>query len=605
MKMFALFFKKTIVALLLFCFAMTLLMVRANDVFAVRNEQMVLDAYSTSLANSVTAEPNFLMAIHFNPAGLSMLGEGGFFAQGLSFARISRRGTFTEDPDYPGLMNGQWSPTNSNIYDDENNPWPNDRDKQVAADLASDHGGPDPVAGRSGTNSGTMMFVPIPAIGELKLPIAFSSNQGAARRQPGSRWTFGWGIYAPFGGGIVHDDDNDPHRFGIKHAYHQHFIYSAPSVAYEFSPQLAVGLSIGIAQRSFGLMAYGRSPKELTALSRVIGDATQDLNIPVISDETYPGPFYGGGLGPYEHALTVDITMRDDFCPTFNLGMLWRPKPWFSFGACYRSQSTAEMSGKYRFTYSEQFRRVVDWSGKTRMTVQGAAMLDNPTVSVPYQSGTATATMKLPRIVAFGIKIQPVEKLKILLNLNWANWSIAKTTRIHFDQRIQPLRLAKTSGWTWGSEDYVVEDHMVDTWNPSLGLEYQLTDKLALRCGVEDRPASARKSYYGMSTMYLDSRIYGLGLGIKLPKGKTIDIAFGHVWTEDVYIPNNGSTNLNSTDMTKGGSFAGLNYKHEMYVDIFAITIRIPLDARKKQLSGVARKIKGLFNKLNPFTYIK
>ncbi len=278
----------------------------------------------------------------------------------------------------------------------------------------------------------------------------------------------------------------------------------------------------------------------------------------------------------------------------------------FSFGACYRSESRAEMSGDFKISYSEQFQRVVDWSGMTEMTIRGAAMLDNPTQGVPSQSGTVTSTMTLPRIVALGIKIKPVDKLKILLNLNWANWSVDKYTKFHFDQRLQALRLAKTSGWTWGDQDAVVENHMKDTWNLAVGLEYQITEKFALRMGVEDRPTSARPTYYGATTFYLDKRLYALGVGIKLPNGKIIDLAFGHYEIEDVFIKNNGSTNLNSTDFTKGGSYAGLDYKQEMDIDMVAITIRIPLDARKKQISGVGKKFIGLLKILAyPFTLFK
>ncbi len=186
-----------------------------------------------------------------------------------------------------------------------------------------------------------------------------NSNKGFSYRKPGNKLTWAWGMYAPFGGGVAHRDKDDPYRFGALSGYMQHLIYSSSSVSCAISKRLSVGISIGFGQRALGLETHMRTPSDMVALTRVIGDATKDLNIPVISQMTYPPPFFGGGLGPYEHNISVSLAARDDFVPSYNLGLLWRPKDWLSFGIVYQSELRAELSGEYLFEYSEQFQRYV------------------------------------------------------------------------------------------------------------------------------------------------------------------------------------------------------------------------------------------------------
>ncbi len=454
--------------------------VRGNG-YATFNEQVVVSARALALGNAVTADPPGLMSVHYNPAGLSYLGEGKVFSNGFSLIHIIRKGTFTEDPDFPGFMNGQWAPSNS----PEN--WPDyDPDNpgaQVQNDPNSDHGGPDPLANTSGTNSHNQMYLPFYG----PIPFLGGPTLGISTRKSGSRWTFAYGNYAPYGGGIMHADKNDPLRFGAKSFYAQHLIYAAPSVACELSETFSLGASVGLAQRAMGVETDIRSPNEMVALTRVIGDATEGLNIPIVSQMTLPPPWLGGGLGPYENAITLElIDLRDDFVESFNLGLLWKPRDWFSFGVCYQSKSVAQLTGSYKWKYSEQFRKQVDWQHSSEMTLEGAGMLDLAAYSVKEQTGTVTATQTFPQRFQTGIMIKPFRKLKVLMDAGWSNWSVVNEDRFTFDQRIQLLRLAKLMGYVHGDNDFVVERNMRDTWNLSFGLEFQATDSLALRVGIED-----------------------------------------------------------------------------------------------------------------------
>ncbi|WP_300673957.1 outer membrane protein transport protein [Desulfoluna sp.] len=554
------------------------------------NEQVATDAVALSLANTVTADPPGVMSIHYNPAGLSLLPEGQTFSNSLVLAHIVRTGRFNADPEWPGMMNGQWGPDDTK--------WPEGYPN--ADDPNSDHGGPDPLDDTEGTNSADQMYLPF--IGPLQVPVMPSPNLGIATRKPDSRLTFAIANYVPYGAGFVHGDEDDPYRFSAKSVYTQHMVYAAPSAALRVSDTLSLGVSVGFAQRALGVEVDLRTPNELVALTRVLGDATKDLEIPVVSEQTLPPPWLGGGLGPYEHVLTLDMEARDDFVPSFNLGLLWRPKDWFSFGLCYQSESVAELTGDYTWTYSDQFQKHVDWNGQTEMTLQGAGMLDLPFIPVDTQKGTVTATQTFPMRVQTGIMIKPFRRLKLLADLHWANWSVVEEDRFTFDQRIQILRIAKLLGYPHGDNDFVVERNMRDTWHWSAALEYQATDSLALRLGYERRPTSMNDDQMDALYFLPDATLYGAGVGLKLPKGIKLNLTLGLLLADKLNVPNNESTNLNSTDFTKiGNHYAGLDYEQDAAIYMAGFSIEMPLEVQMELIHHQMEAVKHLCGKLNPF----
>lgn len=578
-------------------YVIALMILLPGQAFAVFNEQLAIDARAVSLANTCTADPPGLMSVHYNPAGLSLLDEGKTFGNGLALPIIKRTGRLTADKDFKGFMSGTWGP--------DPNKWPDGPD-HPKTDPNSDHGGPDPLAGKSGTNSSGRMYIP------FYKPIDFlvGSNLGLASRAKDSRWTFAYANYAPFGGGMAHRDEGDPLKFGTKSVYAQHLIYAAPTASYAVSDTLSIGLSVGLAQRAMGLELDVRAPNELVALTRVIGDATKDLNIPVVSQTTLPPPWLGGGQGPYEHVISVALNTRDDFVPSYNLGLLWRPLNWLSYGFCYQSESVAELSGKYIWEYSEQFQRTVAWNSSTTMTMESAGMLDLPTKAVPYQSGTVTGTQIFPQRVQTGIMIRPIDKLKLLLDLHWANWARAgKQDKFIFDQRIQLLQIAKMLGYAHGAQTFIVERNMKDTWHWSMGMEYAINDKLSLRCGYEKRPTSLQPSHVDTTLFIPDADFIGAGAGLKLPNGMCVDLGFGYLFANHFMIYNNSSTNLTSTDFTQmGNPYAGLDYRQDLSIIVASFGVTMPLELQlemmhhqQEMVKHAIHKIKGLIKKILPF----
>ena len=515
------------------------------------NEQLAVSAKSIALANACTADPPGISSIHYNPAGLSLLAEGKRIEQGFLLPWITNTWKYEEDPEFEGFF-GQWGPQEGQIHD--------------------------PVAGKKDSNSSGVLYVPIydDTVNFLAGPSA-----GLSSRTPGSKWTFVIGNYAPYAGGMNYASDS-PASFGVRTLYLQHLVYAMPAVSYQISDTLSVGIATGAGQTAMGLRLNMRSPNELVALTRVLGDATKDFEIPILSELTLPPPWFGGGVGPYDQVATLDFQARDDFSPNYNIGLLWKPKKWFSYGLNYQSKIKADLSGGYNFRYGEEWQRMMAWQGSSPLLLMVGGMFQLPSQAVPYQSGTVTATMRFPQRVQTGIMVKPTKRLKVLFDVQWVQWSKAwKENNFQTDQDIQLLQLVKMLGYTGGHRNLIVPRNFKDTVSWCAGLEYQLTPKLALRCGYEWRPTSVQDSLADQQAFVPDLHNIGLGVGVKMPHGVILDVGLGYAFNNSNKIPNNSSTNLNATDFFYPvyNPYAGLDVEQRISIFTFAVAVNVPFHA--------------------------
>ena len=547
--------------------------------YAVFNEQLAISAKSIALANACTADPPGILSVHFNPAGLSELPEGKMFEQGFLLPWITNSWKYKEDPDFQGFFS-TWGPQEGQEHD--------------------------PISGQKDTNSSGVLYLPIydDTVNFLAGPSA-----GLSSRKPGSKWTFAVGNYAPYAGGMNYKSDS-PARFGVRTLYLQHLVYAMPAVSCQVSDSLSVGMSVGAGQTAMGLRLNMRSPNEMVALTRVLGDATKDLEIPILSELTLPPPWFGGGIGPYDQVATFDFQARDDFSPNYNLGLLWKPRKWFSYGFNYQSEIIAHITGGYNFRYGEEWQRMMHWMGSSPLLLIVGGMFQLPNQAVPYQSGTITSTRIFPQRIQTGIMLKPTKRLKFLFDVQWAQWSKYKQDNFQLDQDIQLLQLVKMLGYTGGHRNLIVPRELEDTVSWCAGLEYQLTPKLALRCGYEWRPTSVQDYLADQQLFVPDLHNIGVGVGVKLPHGVTLDVGLGYAFNYSHKIPNNSSQNLNSTDffIPVYNPYAGLDVDQKLSIFTFSLAVNMPFHAfvehqkhlMHKQHEAIGHLI-GLFKK--PFAH--
>lgn len=545
-----------------------MLIANASYTHAAFHEQLAIDTVAISLANTVTARPPGHASIHYNPAGLSQLPDGKYFSNGLTIPIIEKTSCFKQDPDFEGFLGG---------YKD------------------------DPVDGKCGTSSSGRMYLPFY---NDTIDFLLAPTLGLSYRKPGSKWTFAVGQYAPFAVGLVHGDDGDPSVYGGKSVYQQHLVYIAPAVSFQMTPTFSVGLTVGLGQTAMGAEVDMRAPNDMVALTEVLGEATAGLEIPILSELTLPPPWFGGGVGPYDQVASLDMNLRDDFSPNYNVGLLWEPWKWLAIGACYQSAIKTQLTGHYQFNYSEDWQRMVNWFGSSPLLVITSGIFDLPMTPVASQSGTVTTQITFPQRAQFGIKIKPFRRLSLMADLHWADWSVLKEDEFIFDQDIQLLRLVKMLGYTGGNDTLVVQRDFKDTWHWSVGLEYDILDWLTFRCGYEKRETSVQPDLYDLLYALPDLENFGAGFGIKLKNGMTIDIAAGYVINESYEVPNNTSTNLNSTEFIYPvyNPYAGLDYEQKTVTYMGSFKLSMPTHVMAEMLHHQLETIKHIFSFLNPFS---
>jgi len=219
----------------------------------------------------------------------------------------------------------------------------------------------------------------------------------------------------------------------------------------------------------------------------------------------------------------------------------------------------------------------MDWQGSTPLLLIVSGMLALPNQGVPYQTGSAKTKLIFPHRVQAGIKIRPTKRFRFMFDVHWANWSSTYSNDIQIDQDLQLLQMVKLMGYTYGHRNFVVIRNLKDEIHWSAALEYQVSRKMALRCGYEYRPSSIPNDRFDLQYFIPDLHFFGLGAEVKLPHKITLDFALGWLTNPSHKVPNNSSLNLNSTDFFYPvyNPYAGLDYEQEtnLYMVSGALTM--------------------------------
>lgn len=535
----------------------------AKNARAEFHEQIAVSTEAISLGNAVTARPPGLMAIHYNPAGLSLLPDEAMVSMGISIPLIDKRSRFKKSDEFKGFFEGAYVEEDI-IYGPSSNE----------------------TEGRSDTGR---MYVPL--IGK-EINFLAAPSLAVSKRKPDSRWTFAIGSYAPYGIGIHHlDHHDDPTRFGGVSPYWQHLIYAAPAVSYRVSDKLAVGMSVGLGHTAKGAHLDIRAPHDLIAMSKILGESTEGLMIPPFTQLYYDAPFFGGGISPYEKLARLELDeLTDDFTPSYNLGILYEPFRWLTVGVVYQSSIKNKFSGRYSWEYSENWKNFVDWFGRAPLgTLRLAAILDVPTEAVDRESGRLTHQSELPQRVQVGVKLSPWKKWSFMFDVKWSDWSCQGKEVYKFDQDIQLLRLAKFGGYTGGNRALVLERHWKDTIDWGVGIEYAAADWLDLRLGYEFRKSSIPDDYFDLTEPVPDLNVVGTGAGIHLHNGLTIDIAFAYLFNDSYKIDAGESKIMNSPDFTRiiYNPYVGSDYEQKTYAYMGSFTVTMPFSVMGEILDKI------------------
>jgi long-subunit fatty acid transport protein len=497
-------------------------------VYASFMEQILVHTKAISLGNSVTANPPGHMAIHYNPAGLSKMDEGIVLGQGFAIVRLERTYKFSPDLD----------------YDEDFDP----KDDFISYSKGSVRNG----------------RIYLPFAGAINLPVLVAPvPSGMSFRQRCSKWTFANGIYAPFAGGFEHSHE-EAERFEGEEVYLQHLMYASPSISYQVNDQLSLGVSFGFGQTAMGALTDVRSPPLVDLLKE---------------NQRIIHPPFNAPINIFDKVADMSFDVRDDFTPSFNLGILFSPYHWLSLGAVYQSPIKVDLHGRYTFEYTDTIVKLLDWLKNEQRTL----IWDKSHINKRKEHGRIEMVdFEFPQRLQFGIMLKPFNRLKVMVDAHWTDWETTEAYIMKFDQEVQVLLLAKILNTYQESADRLVYPKEFESpWHFSVGLEYQMLDWLTLRAGYEDRQTCAKDHLFDLFSLP-DVDMYGAGLGIQWTQGLDIDLGFGYLTYNDYVVPNNTSSNLNSTGTNPVYSpFAGQDYETSFNTYVATMNVTVSFDLLK------------------------
>jgi long-subunit fatty acid transport protein len=515
----------------------------AYDAYATSAGQLPLNTKALTLANSVTAHPPGHMSMHYNPAGLSLLEEGFFYSQGLQLVNIRRRDAFSPDPNFEINF---------------------DRGKIMSSD--------DSVS--NSNNRGHSRRLYFPFMGTMDSPISFAPVPiSFSYREPSSSWTFAWGVFMPVSWSTAHTG-GDPARFQSEKQYQNHLVYASPSIGYQVSNYLSVGVSLCLGQSVYGLES------DMRILTKEMANLLSKKKI------EYYGSFFEWKpiLTPFDKISDFELELRDDFATSANIGVLWEPVQWITIGGVYRSPIMTRLKGDYRIEYSREFKGLVEIVNESSQ--QSSNQIEQnmndiiKTMTGSGESGKAIINNYwYPQQIQLGVKLKPFEKLKVMLDIKWQNWSAIDRQSIEFGSDLKTLALYSTQypeNERPSANQIVIEKHFDDTFNYGVGLEYQLYESLCVRTGYEYRPTASSDEYFDLTTLPT-THLIGAGVGIRMKKRLTINLGLGFIFNTRDTIKANTSNNLNIADDPIHSPYPGQDYYLDIHSFILSANVSMPL----------------------------
>lgn len=224
-------------------------------------------------------------------------------------------------------------------------------------------------------------------------------------------WSFGLGVYSPYGLGVSWPQDTGFRAVAIEGSLV--YVRLNPAVALKLAPGLSIGAGVMVDYANISLeqgLLASRLP--FTNFFRFKGD--------------------GWGLG-------------------YNLGLLWQPHRKISFGATFRSSTTITMKGRTEFE---------------QQPLPGL---------FPATHRSAEADFHFPLTAVFGVSVRPTSKWNLEFDADYTDWSSLGTVTIRQApppwpvQKNVPVKLEWQPSWLY---EFGATRYFDGGWHVSAGYVY-------------------------------------------------------------------------------------------------------------------------------------
>jgi long-subunit fatty acid transport protein len=511
------------------------------------------NARALALGNAVTADPPGIDSIHFNPAGLARLEgrQSHLKVVGATFDIILEFGD----------------------YNDERKQY---LAQQQASGLFSNDYFIDEAHNSSSETSGIALMLPF--FGMTDMPFALAPLGGASYKPPGSNVTFGTNVYAPMMVGFFREAD-DPGRWMGERLSFMQLTYFSPSVAYEITDELTVGVAMTFNYAGVGIDLPFRQPHAgLPFLGWLQGELCPDFG-PGLSTGVEFNAICGDRIGLYDLLGYLSFEVEQPLTVGFNVGFLWQPTPWLTLGMMYQPSIPMDMKGEYAWRNGDSWNNFITELVSDPAYQTGTVLAQLFGYRLPSgeagSKGAAYIDMDTPEFFSTGVSVQVTSRLKVNLDYKYAGWAAWETIPVRFENSIDLLGIAEIvqpDAATHNSVTFPLG--LSDTWNWGVGVEYQWNNAMVLRFGIEDRPSSAEDGARTPLIPMGSGKLYGAGFGYKLPGGGVMDFALGY-FASSMKMPGGTSKLGNSTDpvLMIYNPYAGTDIDAELSVYLVEFSI--------------------------------
>ncbi len=489
-----------------------------------------------ALGHAVTADPPGIDSIHFNPAGLAKI-KG----RQRQVKLIAAKMTFNTDIGKRRLDEAHSDQGAGSVTETYNSIYCNDESQECLYPN-------DPLEYQSGSTSTPVLMLPF--VGMTELPFLFVPLGGIAIEDTEREWVFATSVYAPQAIGYGREEDGPGRYQGVELSISR-ITYFSPSVAFSVTDTLMFGLSLGFSWQGFGLVSDLRAPETtipfLKATVDEVGPILDEIGLTDLSV-----------FSPYDTLGRLEVEVEDALSITYNLGLLWEPTPWVSFGIVYQSEGVSHMEGDFKMevpsALTDLTRPIANtpWLNSIIATLGGG-----PMTGLASQEGSVELDLVTPAHFSVGTSVKLFPDLKVNIDLKWTDYGAWEDLAFTFDQNLDFLVLANLVNNVGGSEfnkgedtadpnKMVISRRYESVWSWAFGAEYEASDNLVLRLGYEPRTSAIPDDRVDLFAPLSDAKLYSIGFGYQLDKDTRIDAAFGYL--DSSYSAKAGqSDNLNTT----------------------------------------------------------
>lgn len=527
--------------------AAMLMAVLSGNVQAGFTQNLSISPKALALGNAVTADPPGIMAIHYNPAGLTRL-DGRQVEVNLLSVYLDVDADFTAPPGYNifGIDGLETDPLTGNQRD--------------------------PVANSHSHTNTVALYLPGKGIQRLPPGPAIAPSAAISVRSPGSKLTFANAFYLPMAAGFIRDN-NDPARYQPQATALQRTTYLSPTVAYKVNDEWSIGAGIHLSHMGIAANQYMRAPNLLLGVAEVLQDA---FNCKSGNEPLAPWiALCGGNVGPWDDIGALSIDVQQSLSPTYDFGVMWEPTDWFTWGANYSSEAAMNLKGKFSIEYTK------DWSGfwqsvnSSIIGAIGSAILSLPS-GVPREAGNVSMDLVYPQHFQTGISVDVLPRLTMNVDVGWTDYKQWDAFKFRFDRNLEFLNAAKIlSPKNATANSLRLPLGFTDQWDWAFGAEFHASSRLDLRAGVEIRDSVIPNNQRSVLAPFGGANLYSVGLGYQWDKDTVVDMNLSYLHSVE-RIPANTSCNVNCDNITNiiYNPYAGLDVRTSLQVVMAGLSFR-------------------------------